>query len=528
MIFLKKKALILTIGLVVACLAVGAVFLFGRKPVPENQTPPPPSLAFNLDLQAALEGRLTRVPDADGYFSVRLLVDGQEKTYKTKDDQLIMQLDTLQVLNLEADENGMLLSVSEPVQKELADRYVVQKLDGNGLLLNTSIAFNGAQIELQLAQNCVIRDVRGTEPAEVQLQIMDQVTVYGDETGAATHIFLQHRELPAKLYWRLERKYDSKAKETSRQPDENGVYTILFAADGQQTELKCKDKAVVTQIDLPGTDFGAMGICVDEEGYIVQVQDVYKAIQGREICSKYDVVTVEGDRFVAVNNQDGNTCGQTIEGQVAPDCGIYNVSSSAYVRGEQVETLQPGDRITAYSDSMGLVKYVYLHTRMMESPLYFNLNRMYENSDTTRQPDAEGWYIFQLASDGKIVTVKTKDRNIAKNMDSYSSRGMGLILEEDVVTHCFGANCVTGGGLLSSGREVREVNSAMVTTGSGKSRVTPLMLHPDCKVYDVTGNPGTTLGEETQLQLGDKLYAFGTNNEQATHIFVTVRPIPEG
>lgn len=526
MIFLKKKALILAVGLVVVCLAVTGCLLQKKKAAPENPVSPPPPLAYNLDLQAALEGRITRVPDAEGYFSVRLLVDGQEKTYKTKDAQLIMQLDTLQVLNLDADKAGILLSVSEPVQAKLADRYLVQQLEGKTLMLNTSIAFNGAQINLQLAENCVIRDIRGEAPAEAALQVMDEVLVYGDETGAATHIFLQHRELTAKLYWRVERKYDSKKKETSRQPDENGVYTILFAADGQQTELKCKDKDVVTQIDVPGSDYGAMGICVDEEGYIVQVQDVYKAVRGRELCSLYDVVSVDGDRFVAINNQDGNTCGKTLEGQVAPDCQIYNVSSSAYVRGEQVEALQPGDRITAYSDSMGLVKYVYLHTRIMDSPLYFNLDRMYQNSDTTRQPDENGWYVFRLASDGKVVTVKTQDRELVKKMDSYSSRGMGLLLDGDVVTHCFGPNCVTGAGLLSSGREVRELSSAMVTTGSGKSRVTPLMLHPDCKVYDVTGDPGTQLGEETQLRLGDKFYAFGTADEQATHIFVTQRAIP--
>ena len=517
---MKKKLLIAGIGLAVLCLiAAGLFFWLGAEESTSVR------LGWNPDFKALEAGQMTRVADEKGYFTFRLWVDGQEVTYRTDDAELMTQLDAQQVVQIEADRDGNIKKVSAPQKTELANRDLVQQVSDDRLLLNSSIAFNGSQKELVFGKNCKITDVSGTTCAPATLQTMDEVLAYGNEKGEITHIFLLHRQLPAKLCWRLERKYDSKTKGTSRQPDENGVYTILFAVDGGQTEMKCKEKALVDQIDEPGTNAAAMGIAVDEEGYIIRVQEVYKTVRGKEVCSLYDVQQVEGNEFVAVNKQDGTTYGKSMEGQLAADCEIFNVSTGAVLKGERVETLQPGDRITAYGDAMGQVRYVFIHVRKVESRLYFNLERMYQNGDTTRQPDENGWYVFQMASDGQILTLRTRQHEVAKKIDSISSKGMGMELDGDVVLRAFGVDSVTGNGALVTGRYVKSITGAMVTTTSTYTgiKATPLMIHDDCVVYDVSQTAGDAMGAQTQLREGDRIYAYGTADEAATHIFVVQR-----
>ena len=515
----KKKGLILGIGLAILVIAgaVAAVLLLGGKQAPK--------LAWNPDLDAMQDGTATRVPDESGYFSVRLWVDGEEKTYRTKDASMVETLDGYRVLQIEADQQGNLETVVAPESKRLSYRDLVQQVNGDRILLNSSIAYNGAERELKLAENCKISDVSGDQVSATLPEIMDEVLVYGNENGEATHIFIMCRQLPAKLYWRIERKYDSRSSGTTRKPDEYGVYTILFATDGVQTEMKCRDKALVDRIDSADADAGAMGLLTDAEGYITEVKPVYKSIHGREICSLYNIKSVNGNTFQATNKQDGSTLGRTMDVQLATDCEIYNVSSSATLKGERLEDLQPGDLVTAYSDTMGIVRYIYVHVRLMDSPLYFNLERMYRNGGTTRQPDQEGWYAFQMLSDGQVLTLKTKDREVADQVDAISSRGMGLKLDGDVILRVFGADSVTGHDVLAEGLYVKDISGALITTTAsywGKGAKL-LMLHKDYKVYDVSASAGLVPGKETQLREGDRIYAFGTADREATHIFVIGR-----
>ena len=517
----KKKGLILGIGLAILVIAaaLAAILLFGGKEAPK--------LAWNPDMDAMQDGTATRVPDENGYFSIRLWVDGQETIYRTKDASLVATLDGYRVLQIEADQYGNLKKAVAPESKRLSYRDLVQQVKGDRVLLNSSIAFNGAEKELKLAEKCKISDVSGDQVSATQPEIMDEVLVYGNESGEATHIFIMCRQLPAKLYWRIERKYDSRSNGTTRQPDENGIYTVLFATEGVQTELKCRDKALVDLIDRADTDAGAMGIMTDAEGYITEVKPVYKSIQGREICSLYNIKTVNGDTFQATNKQDGSTLGRTMDVQLAADCKIYNVSSGAILKGEPLEDIQPGDLVTAYSDAMGIVRYIYVHVRLLDSRLYFNLEQMYKNGGTTRQPDADGWYVFQMLSDGQVLTLKTQDPAVAEKIDSISSRGMGLELEGDVILRAFGADCVTGNDVLAAGQYIKDISGALVTTTStfrGRGAKL-LMLHKDYKVYDVSGNFGLITGEETQLREGDRIYAFGTADREASHIFVVGRSV---
>ena len=510
----QKPAIWVLAGICVICLVVAAVaaVLLLQKPAP--------GLYWNADAAAT---DTAREPDAEGLYRIQFKADGEPVEYFTGDAALVQRIDALPVLGLSVDDAGMITAVSEPeaLYETLADQHLVQRIDENALLLNTSIAFNGAQKTVKLSKNCKYFDAEGNP---VTPQIMDEVLIYGTERQGAVYVIVTKRVSDTKLYWRLTRSYNAKEQSTAREPDENGMYTLSFSVDGEQVQLPCRDKDVVTQIDAPAASAAAMGLQLDEDGCITAMQPAYRAIHGKEACALYDVVSLEGSTFRAVNKQHGTTYGESFTATLGEDCRIFDVSSASRTVGECTDSLRVGDRITAYADSMGVIRYVYVHVRIVDSPVYFNITRMYKSPDTTREPDAEGWYVFDIASDGQLLKLKTQDREIARNVDMYSAKAVGLKLNGDVIEDVYSIECVTGNSALASGRYVCSIEGSIVATkASGGSRQTAVVVSTDCKIYDVTGNPGTVLGEETTLQMNDRVNIFGTADGMATHIFVTKR-----
>ena len=91
--------------------------------------------------------------------------------------------------------------------------------------------------------------------------------------------------------------------------------------------------------------------------------------------------------------------------KLAKNCKIYNVST-AYVsyRGEKT-TLKSGDRIQAItSRETDEVIMLFVLNREVDSPLYYHVKRMYDTTkaETRRIPNADGWYVFDLAANGQI------------------------------------------------------------------------------------------------------------------------------
>lgn len=519
----KKWVWLICLVLVISAVTVGVLL----------SQEPEVMLYWNVDgaryQHPDISDKSLRQPDGDGVYHILFAAGGQTVEYTTDDPQLVDRIDSLRVLSLTADSEGKIQTVTaaDGVSQLLSDRDLVQQIEDGSLLVNSSIAFNGAQQTISLKKDCVVYDVApgSSEPgAATQLQSMDEVLIYGNRRGHATHIFVLQRISDAKLYWRVDRSYSTKTKETSREPDENGVYTIPFAIDGQQCQLTCRDKDLVTQIDIPDTNHGAMGLSVDADGCITAVMDVYRAIRGTLACELYDITEVSDTGFAAVNKQTGDNLGKSYQGTFSPGCQIINVSDTAQFDGELTDQLLPGDRVTVYTDSMGVAQYIFVHVRKVDSPVYFNLERMYTSPDTTREPDADGWYVFKLLCDGELLTLKTQDRSVARQVDMYSAKAMGLKLNGDIIEDVYEVACVTGNSALVSGRYVFSLDgSILATKASSKGKQTAVVLASDCKIYDATGDPGTTLGEETTLQYWDQVNVFGDADGLATHVFVTKR-----
>ena len=104
---------------------------------------------------------------------------------------------------------------------------------------------------------------------------------------------LSHPEESA-IYWRVSRSYSSSKKQTTRQPDENGLFAIDFYCDGEIVTLQCKDQALVTAIDAEGTANPHFGFTFDDDGHISGIVKSALGIRGLLACESYDI-TEMGD-----------------------------------------------------------------------------------------------------------------------------------------------------------------------------------------------------------------------------------------
>lgn len=79
---------------------------------------------------------------------------------------------------------------------EVANGFYVRTVDGNTLGLTRSIAMSGVQTEITVGDDTGIYDVSvyaeypGARLSLSHLRPMDRLTVYADERGNVTHIFL--------------------------------------------------------------------------------------------------------------------------------------------------------------------------------------------------------------------------------------------------------------------------------------------------------------------------------------------------
>jgi hypothetical protein len=132
----SRKALVAGVVAAVVILATVLALLLVRCGGQETAAPtettgkapaatPTYALYWNVD-RALYDGKSeagmsSRAPDADGCFSVRFILDGQEVTLRVANRKLINTMDTQDVMDLVFDENGMVIGVTTldklPIEK---------------------------------------------------------------------------------------------------------------------------------------------------------------------------------------------------------------------------------------------------------------------------------------------------------------------------------------------------------------------------------------------------------------------------
>jgi uncharacterized protein YgiM (DUF1202 family) len=538
----NKKKWLLPVIIAAAVLVVAAIVLaFFMIPRGQNDTGAASSkLYWNLDRQEHLDpetGLSVRPAGSDGLYAIRFSVDGEHVELKCADKRLVNVIDAQNLMGLAFDADGLIVEALNPadVATELAKEFYVKSFDGTTLILNSSVAMSGQNLSIPVTENTVIYDM--SPKAQVigapgkELGTMDKVSVYGNEAGETTHVFRISVAVESDVYYRVDRFYNKTKKETSRVPDENGAYTIKFATKGQQVDLKCKNKNLVTQIDKAYDAGTQMGLVFDEEGYIVKTITAGEALKGHLPYKKWSVTAVDGNKISLESKFYSNSdIGETAEVVLPEGLEMYmmeNGCDAEYI-GEPTSELKVGDRIYLYTDFENNPLMVFVEMRKVDSEMYYNTTCMYDTTkqETTRVPE-NGYYVYEMAVGGKLKTYKTKSKEIANKIDSVANGCMGLKLNGSIIEDVYGSGCVCGYGTASN-RMVTDVMGGIVRMVyfSDWTQGSNYMLAPDVQIYDITKNCNVPVGSVTELSPYDiTSVIFLNENNQITHMYVTQRYI---
>lgn len=526
---MKKKTILWLVIAIVAVLAAAAVvvcLLAGGSARP--------ALYRNLDGHLYGKNTTPRAPEADGTYQLRFAFEEEVKTFTVKDEALVHRIDSMEVMGLVFDKEGTVTDVLEVenLATELCSGYFIKGITPENIAVNGSLAMNGMEGQVPLSKHTKIYDVTGGNVEVVELsalQPMDGLSAYADEKGRVTHIFVVSHPTESKIYWRTARFYSSSKKETTREPDENGVYSIDFYCDGQVVTLQAKDKDIVTAIDTEAASNPHFGFAFDADGYITEILKSALGIRGLLACESYDITAMQDGTVTATELL--NNKGLTWTGALREDCAVYDISGVAEAEGhmgQAVEGVQLGDRVTVWTDTEGRATQIYVLSRLVDCPVFFSISRKYDSKtgETTRKPDADGWYSVPLLKEGETETAvyKTQDKALMSYLDSYASRCLGIRADENnVIEAVYHADCLFGDSVWSSGGVVANTIGSIVTKMTyGKSTTAGnAVMMPECKIYNVS-----TVGQygaETTLQNGDYIYAFKQPSGELVHIYVVRR-----
>ena len=539
----KKSKLWLWILLALLALAIigGVVAAFVLPGLMQPQGPTGPvaeaKLYWNLDRTLWLEeetGMSAREKAEDGYYHIRFAFDGKVEEVKITDDKrLVNYLDSQDVICLAFDENGIVVDCAPastyftPAAKEL----YTKRVQNNVLQLNSSMAMNGMDMEFDISSIPVYEVSEGSEEkgSLITPQWLDVVTVYNDLEGNTYAAYVTgHLAIDAEVGWRVEYSMYAASTGYKRTPDKDGVYTIPFAINGEIVNRYCRNLDMCISIESQSMYSSYFALEYDEDGYIIDWENPAMALQGTQLCQAFNVDSVTEDGFVtATRYLSGNNQGETVTFTYDDTCEIYQCCiGGCYHKhcGERIDSLQVNDMINVFTDLDGKPILIYVSIRTVDSPTYYNISQQYSWStlETTRVPDEDGWYVFEMAVNGGTKTVRTKSKDIATQIDSNSNRAMGLKLSGSKVEKVYGIQCVSGRGIAFGGRFVTSYNKPIVSVAatSDITNVANWVMADGCKIYTVDENFGVKLGTKASIKVGDKILGLQNAKGELCYIYV--------
>ena len=491
----------------------------------------PMDIYWNVDRKYdSVSKTTTRELDSAGGYTIQVAVNGELTTVRTRDYELVQDMDAMSAkcFGLEFDENGM---VSEVIHAGVAagggscaSWYVVEEYTDT--MISATKPSTGASYTGNVAGNVVAYDVSGHgayigEPTTVR--VGDTVHCLRDTRGRVAVIFVIRRIVESEMYWNVDRKWDKVNGVTTRTPAADGWYYIRVAVRGEQITVKTQNKELVQAIDARAAK--CFGLKLDGD-VIEKVYTPDSVAGGGTFASWYDVTAIDGNTITCIKPATGDTR----TGTMLEDCEIYNVSTNSGMVGE-VTTLQVGDKIHSVKDGSGKVCVIFVVNRYVNYPTYYNLERKWNDTAkcTTRTPDGDGYYVFLMAYNGQQVTVKTKSKSVANDIDSQVARCVALSIADGIVYKAVHAQNTVAykGGPTSSYTTVTAVTQTGFSTKKESNGVITNTYRenyaPGCKIYNVSTNVISHKGEATQLQVGDYVHCLKNGYNQVALVYVLSR-----
>ncbi len=537
----KKNKLWLWIVIAVAVLAIlGGVFAAFVLPGLLNDNS---GSAIEAKLYWNVDGYLwldkdtntsTRVPGEDGLYHLRYLVDGEVKEYICADKRLVNFLDSMDAICLGFDRDGYIVDALPATTyfTAVAKELYLQRFENGVMTLNSSIEMNAMELTFNLPEGFPIWDVSegNTEPGKnITPDFLDVVTVYNDLEGNLVAIYITgHKAIDAEIGWRIERMYGSDGK-TTRVPDKNGVYTIDFAIDGKVVQRYCKKPDLVRQIDSRSDYYASFALEYDEEGFIIDYESPQMQLRGKKFCEGFNVDSVDGKTVTATRYLSGDRKGETIQFTYDETCDIYLCCVGRCWdkhSGERITDLQPGDLIQVFSDLDGKPLLIYVALRGSDSPMVWNIKQRYntEKKETSRTPDENGYYVYDIYINGKQKQVRTKSKELATKVDYYGN-AMTMTLSGSIIKKVSGVQCSAGRERAAAGYFVVDHNTSIVSVApiSRLSTPTGYLMAQDCKIYIIANDYTIKPGSKADLKVNDKINMYTNERGEISYIWITQR-----
>ena len=523
---MKKYVFLFLIFALVLLVAAGC----GSKKAPEEVTS---AVYWNVDRVAYLSGASVRLP-RDGYYMIRMAVDGKQVDVPVKDLEMVRLIDTMEVMGFVFDEEGIVtdvLRIEEFFGDIPVEDYYVTDFSQEYITVSSVAGGRGYSHTFQLGSNTVIYRADAGSPLTGmpgELELDSRVLLLRDKEGEIAQIWCEPPFEAGDVYWNTKRMYSSANKMSTRSSDELGYFNYTFAVNGELVELKTKDQAVANKIDSIAAK--CMGLRFDEDGNISGVISTKLTVGGSSFGSWYHVTDIQDNGIVsAYRYANGSNKGKSVRGTLADDCKIYDVSGTGAYIGEPTQ-LRLYDQIHGLRNNHGQIGTIFVVSRSSYTDIYWNYDRQWNSrtKETKRVPDEEGWYTLTLAVNGEQKILRTKDKDIVNSIDSTAVRCCGLDTDGDVITEFFATTNVWGGKQFCSWDYVTDIEGDVVTATESDSSKEPKdyvgPMAADCKVYNVSEHAAVK-GEKTTLQVGDRIHALKDLDGNITHIFVVERPL---
>lgn len=477
----------------------------------------------------------TRDSDALGVYTITFAVDGELVDLKCKDQKLVNTIDSYATMcmSLGFDEEGYINNVAGAwhatgTWSDISWCYVTEIGEDHFIAQNSK----GKTFTGYLADNVKIFhvDKRAENFGEyTELQIGDRVHCSCNKGGDINVIFVNQRTPVMDIYWNVCRMYHSEAKKTNRVADKDGWYYFTVAVNGQQKDVKTSSYDLANKIDSNPAKCFALTL---EGDVITDVIDPWSTRNGSTWGSWVDITDIDEDGNVTAVKISGGKVTDTLTGKLADDFKAYNVTGDALFIGVETQ-LREGDKVHALKNSDGTINTAFVVSRPMDCELYFNLSRYYDSAtkSTTRTPNAEGYYEFTLAVNGSQVTLKTKSKDIATQIDKVATRAVGLKVRGNEIVKVYNDNKVAGytGGrkaawytltaldgkkLTAENKNVTDVDYGWIFEGT---------MTANCPVYNCSTSTVNFRGEATQLKLGDTIMCMLDGNGKIVLVYVVGR-----
>lgn len=335
----------------------------------------------------------------------------------------------------------------------------------------------------------------------------------------------QEKAVPAdvKLYVNVNGyEYHGKPGEVPVRPlDDDGYYSVQFAGNGEQVRYLVTPEVMRKGLDM----HEIVGLVVDENGVVTDFYPV-EDCTGGFFCKDYFVQSIEGNTVTC--NSGAMYNGFSISFELTEDVKVYRMDGASPLTGMPTQ-ISVDDEITAIQDENGKVFMVFV-TPLQEIPdIYWNVTRMYNSTTqmTTRESDALGYYTFEMALNGELTTVRTRDMSVANAMDKIAARNMYLTFDEEgLVISAVDGSRGTGGWVASwcdtTLLDGRTMEFTRTIGGSNQGTVYRCTAANNFVAYDVSGGDGE-YGAVTELRLGDRVHCLTNKRGQVCIAYVVNR-----